>query len=109
MDTGYPSLLMLLLRPLLRQNRKCLARTLEIEAEVETTTNPGVGVETAMAALVVKIVAGVVDLRETAHSQGVTAVARGRTPPDTIPPGPKRIPTVETLHPGGETLTNTAT
>ena len=69
MDTGYPSLPMLLLDPLLlRQNRPCLAPTLEIARHLGTL------VERAAA---LTNVAGAIDLGEILRSHGVTAVARG--------------------------------
>ena len=91
MDTGCPGQLMLLLRPLLRRKRACLAQTLE------SASHPGNGVERAVA---LTNVAGASDLREIARSQGATAVAEG-LPLETLLP-PRGTDTIEVLHPGGE-------
>jgi len=96
MDTGCPSLLMLLPDPLLRRKRACLAPTLEIASHL------GIRVGRALA---LTNVAGAIDLLGTVRSQGeIAAVASG--PPLDILHLPRGIDTLEMLHPGGETKTH---
>lgn len=97
MDTGCPSLLMLLPDPLLlRRNRPCLVPTLEIARHLGITVRR---------AAVLTNVAGAIDLlRGTVRSHGVIAVAKGLLLD--LPHLSSGIDTLERLHPGGETKTH---
>jgi len=97
MDTGCPSLLMLLLDPLLlRRNRPCLAPTHEIVRHLETIVRR---------AAVLTNVAGAIELsRGIVRSHGVTVAAKGLLLD--LPHLPSGIDTLEMLHPGGETKTH---
>jgi len=91
MDTGCPSLLMLLPDPPLRRNLLCLALTLGVATHLES------GVETVAA---LTSVAGAIGrLREIVRSPGAIAVARG-LPLDLDLR--RVIDILETPHPGGE-------
>jgi len=69
MDTGCPSLLMLLPDPLLlRRNRLCPAPTPEIARRLEILVGR---------VAVLMNVAGAIDLRGIVRSHGVTAMAKG--------------------------------
>jgi len=97
MDTGCPSLLMLLPDPLLHRNRPCLAPTLEIARRLENVVRR---------VAVLTNVAGAIVLRGgIIRSPGVTAVVAECLLLD-LPHLPREIDTRETLHPGGETKTH---
>jgi len=91
MDTGCQSLLTLLPLPLLRRKLPCLVPTLEIASHLAIRVGRAVALTN---------VAGAIDLREIAHSQGETAAASG-LPLDLDTPHGTDI--IEMPHPGGET------
>jgi len=97
MDTGCPSLPMLLPDPLLpHRKHPCLVPILGIASCL------GIAVKRAA---VLTNVAGATDLLlEIVRSHGATAVARGLMLD--LPQLPRAIGTIEALHPGGETKTH---